>query len=493
MTSTPAPRLLLLLLLGAGSLIGAASLLGRPALATQGDGDPAAIARIRTEGLEHSQILDVFTHLTTVIGPRLTNSPAHRRAVEWTRQHMADMGLANVHTEPWTFGRGWEVESVSIEMLEPRYKRLIGYPKGWSPSTDGPLAAAPVYMPDATADSVRARAASLEGAILMAAPVQTDFIREDRGPTSGDLVRRGAPRRLSGDERRALTSQIQEAGVAVTLEPNGGEHGTVFVTGRDPGEGAVPGLVLASEHYNLIARLLEQKVPVRLAVNIKTRYEDQDLDALNVIGELPGVDPALRDEVVMVGAHLDSWHTAEGATDNADGVATAIEALRILKSAGVQPRRTIRVALWGGEEQGLLGSRAWVARHLAGDANAAARDHLAIYFNLDNGYPPISGFYLEGDAAMQPIMAAWLKPFADIGATIATPNHIGATDHLSFRDVGVPGYQAVQRYVDYDVRTHHTNMDTVERIAPDDLKQAAVVMAGVLYQAAMRSEPIPRP
>ena len=208
---------------------------------------------------------------------------------------------------------------------------------------------------------------------------------------------------------------------------------------------------------------------------------------------MPGTDNALKDEIVMVGAHLDSWHTGTGATDNADGVVTAVEALRILKTLGVKPKRTIRVALWGGEEQGLLGSKAYVDAHLAGDKNKSARDKFSVYFNLDNGYPPISGFYMEGNDAALKIMEAWVKPLASLGVILTTPGHIGATDHLSFLAVGVPGFQAVQEYVNYDVRTHHTNMDTAERIEPAALKQASVVMAWVLYQSAMREAKFPRP
>jgi Zn-dependent M28 family amino/carboxypeptidase len=226
-------------------------------------------------------------------------------------------------------------------------------------------------------------------------------------------------------------------------------------------------------------------------VEIQATYNDEDRNALNVLGEMPGSD--LKDEVVMVGAHLDSWHTATGATDNADGTATILEAMRILKALNVKPRRTIRAALWAGEEQGLLGSKAWVQQHLAGDKNKAARDKLSVYFNLDNGYPPISGFYMENNDPARAVMAEWLKPVAGLGAIMPAPGHIGATDHLSFLDVGVPGFQAVQEYINYDVRTHHTNMDTAERIEPDALKQAATVMATVLYQAAMRDGTFPRP
>jgi Zn-dependent M28 family amino/carboxypeptidase len=212
-----------------------------------------------------------------------------------------------------------------------------------------------------------------------------------------------------------------------------------------------------------------------------------------VIWEIPGTDNAVKDEIVMVGAHLDSWHTATGATDNADGSATVMEAMRLLKALNIRPRRTIRGALWAGEEQGLLGSRAYVAQHLAGDKNKAARDKFSVYFNLDNGFPPISGFYMEGNEPARAIMAEWLKPVAGLGAIMPSPGHIGATDHLSFLDVGIPGFQAVQDYVTYDVRTHHTNVDFAERVDPNALKQASTVMAVVLYQAAMREGTFPKP
>jgi len=255
----------------------------------------------------------------------------------------------------------------------------------------------------------------------------------------------------------------------------------------------VPSIILASEHYNLITRMLQAKIPVKIAVEIQSTFDDSDLKVNNVIAELPGSDNAVKDEIVMVGAHLDSWHTGTGATDNADGVATIIKAMRILKTLNIKPRRTIRAALWAGEEQGLLGSKAYVEQHLAGDKNKAARDKFSVYFNLDNGYPPISGFYMEGNDPARALMADWLKPLASIGAIMPAPGHIGATDHLSFLDVGVPGFQAVQEYSNYDVRTHHTNMDTAERIDPNALKQAATVMAAVLYQASMREGTFPKP
>lgn len=455
--------------------------------------DFAMLEKIRAEGLEQSKILDTFNYLVTVIGPRLTNSPAHKRAVEWTQEQAKAMGFSNVHAEKWQFGRGWTLDKVSVEMVEPRYMAMIGYAKGWSPATTGKLTAEPVWLPGLTPEAMKANAGKLKGAILMTSPVQTYAIRADRPPASGDLKPpQPAPTRPPQINAELLTT-LKTEGVGVIIEPNIGEHGTLFVTGRDAGANAVPSIVLASEHYNLIARLLEQKIPVKLAVEVQAKFDDSDQKTSNVVFEIPGADNALKDEVVMVGAHLDSWHTGTGATDNADGVATVLEAMRILKTLGVQPKRTIRGALWAGEEQGLLGSKAYVEEHLTGDKNKAEREKFSVYFNLDNGYPPITGFYMEGIEPARKIMEEWLKPLAKLGAIIPTPGHIGATDHLSFLAVGIPGFQAVQEYVNYDVRTHHTNMDTAERIEPDALKQGAVVMASVLYHAAMRDGKFPRP
>jgi Zn-dependent M28 family amino/carboxypeptidase len=252
-------------------------------------------------------------------------------------------------------------------------------------------------------------------------------------------------------------------------------------------------VTLSAEHYNMIVRLLERKIPVKLRVNLQSKFYDNDGNANNVIAEIPGADPVLRDEVVMIGAHLDSWHTGNGATDNADGAATMIEAMRILKAVGAQPRRTIRVALWAGEEQGLLGSKAWVDRHLAGDANRAAREKFNVYFNIDNGYGPIYGFYLQNMDAVKPIFDAWLEPLKALGARRNVIEGVGSTDHLSFIDAGVPGFNPIQDYTNYDIRTHHTNMDTVERLNPKDISQAAIVMATFAYNAAMAEQKIPRP
>jgi hypothetical protein len=454
--------------------------------------DFSVIEKIRAEGMERSKILDTFDYLVTAIGPRLTNSPAHRRAVEWTEQQFKTIGLSGVHTEPFQFGRGWTLNKVTVEMVEPRYMPLIGYPSGWSPSTAGRIVATPVWLPGLDDAAMKGQAGKLKGAILFTSPIQQYAIRADRPAASGDLKppdpRPTGPPQLNA-ERLAM---LKAEGIGVAIQPNIGEHGTLFVTGRDQGANAVPSIILASEHYNLVARMLQAKIPVKLAVEIQATYNEEDRNALNVIAEIPGTDNAIKDEIVMVGAHLDSWHTGTGATDNADGTTTVMEAMRILQAIGARPRRTIRVALWGGEEQGLLGSKAYVAAHLSGDAHAEARNRLSIYLNIDPGMGPIYGWYAEDSPAAKSLFDAWLRPLVDLDARRNVIAGITNTDHLSFKAVGIPGFTPIQDYATYDVRTHHTNVDTYERVREQDLKQNAVSLAWFAYNAAMLDSRFPR-
>jgi hypothetical protein len=486
-------------------------------LSAQSPAERDALARIRAEGMERSQVLPVFEMLTQEIGPRLTASPAQKRASEWVRARLAGYGLSNARLEPWKFGRGWTLERLAVEMIEPRYLPLIAYADGWSAPTAGEIVAAPVFVGGRTADELQAMRGQLKGAIVMSQPILTNFVRRDRPqPSDVDYVPnsaayatsvgrgqapaagRGQPAAPAGGRSgqatvQALQSMFREAGVGAILKPSVGEFGTVFVTGRDGGPGAVPSLTVSAEQYNMIVRMLDRGIPVKLRVNVQSKfYDDDGGSAFNVIAELPGEDRSIGDQIVMVGAHIDSWHTGVGATDNADGVATVVEAVRILKAAGVRPRRTIRVALWSGEEQGLLGSRAWVARHLAGDANRAAREKFSVYFNADNGFGPIYGFYQEHSEPAAQLFDRWLQPLKAIGARRNVFEGIGSTDHLSFIEAGVPGFNPIQSYERYDVSTHHTNMDTVERIDPKDLAQAATVMATFLYHAAMSDQRFPR-
>jgi carboxypeptidase Q len=339
-------------------------LCGATIIAAQAQSDRDVLARIRTEGLERSQVVPVFDMLTVKIGPRLTASPAHKRAAEWARDRLASYGLANARLEPWKFGRGWTLEKLTVEMIEPWYLPLIGYADGWSAPTNGEIVAAPVFIGGKSPDEVEAMRAQIKGAIVMTQPMMTAFVRKDRPQPSDPAYVPNSAAYATSVGRPAATPApagetpaqrglrvLRESGAGVILRPSVGEHGTVFVTGRDGGPGAVPSIALSGEQYNMIARLLQQQVPVKLRVNVQSKfYDDDGGNAYNVLAELPGTDPALRDEVVMIGAHLDSWHTGTGATDNADGTTTVMEAMRILKAIGARPRRTIRVALWGGEE-----------------------------------------------------------------------------------------------------------------------------------------------
>ncbi len=474
-------------------------LFASPAAAVQEPVDRDIIAKIRDEGLNRSQVYETFTHFTEDIGPRLTGSPAYKTAAEWAQGKLKEYGLENPRLEAWEFGRGWTLDKFSIEMVEPRYMPLIGYPEAWSASTAGEINAAPIFLGDKKQEDIAQMRDKLKGAIVMSQPIQNSFERADRPqPTMFDTpVAIGQPRPPAGPAGSFITPQnmarlLRETGAGVVLRPNRGEHGTLFVLGRDNGEAALPSVILSAEHYNMIARMIQRGINVKLRVNVQTRFLTEDKNGYNVLAELPGTDPALRDEVVMIGGHLDSWHSSPGATDNADGAAAVMEAMRILKTIGARPKRTIRMALWGGEEQGLHGSARYVDKYLKGDANKAARDKFNVYFNLDPGTGPIYGWYLENNSAVKPIFDAWLEPFKDLGSRKNILQGIGNTDHLSYTRAGMAGFNPVQDYVDYDVRTHHTNMDTFERVKADDLKQCAMVLASFAYHAAVRAEKIPQ-
>ena len=460
--------------------------------------DLSALERIRREALDHSQVTRPFDQFVTVIGPRLTGSPAHKAAAEWARDTLTTWGVSNARLEPWQFGRGWALEGQVIELVEPRYMPLIGYAEAWSPSTRGLLEARPAWIAGKTPADIAAMHDSLNGAIVLTQPVQAEFVRADRPqPSASDApVRIGAPPMprsgTSAADARAMNQALREAGAGVLLRPSAGEHGTVFVLGTDRGDAGVPSMVLAAEHYNMIARMLDKGIPVKLRVGITARYLTADLNSYNVVAELPGADPVLTNEVVLLGGHLDSWHTGTGASDNADGAAAVMEAMRILKASGLQPRRTIRAALWSGEEQNLLGSKAYVAQHLAGDTNREERDRLSVYFNIDPGMGPIYGWYSEENAAAKSLFDAWLTPLRDLDGRRNVAAGITNTDHLSFKAVGVPGFTPIQDYSTYDVRTHHTNVDTYERVREQDLKQNALVLAWFAYNAAMMTDRFPR-
>jgi len=457
--------------------------------------DRAMLARIKDEGLQRSRAQELYFALTDGIGARLTGSPSHVQAARWAQARFTEFGLANAQLEPFAFPRGWSLEKISVEMTVPRYMPLIAYAEAWTPSPPGVISGRVVYIGNKSAAEVEAMAEQLRGAIVLAALPQTEFLDVDRPQPgqSDQTVRTGNPAAApvrSATPLAQLRSTLQRAGAAVMVRPSPYRDGTVGVLGtQTTASNTVPSIVLAAEQYNTLARLASNGQPVELRVELKTRYYEDDPNTYNVIAEIPGADPALRGEVVLIGAHLDSWHTGNGATDNGDGANAVMEAMRILAALKVQPRRTIRVALWSGEEQGLLGARAYIAKHFT---DQAARDKLAVYLNDDPGSGKSLGFYMEGNTAAKAIFDAWLEPLKDLGVTRNIIERIGSTDHVPFNEAGMPGFNVIKDFDAYDVRTRHTNVDYADRVSEDELKQSATVLAVFAWQAAQRDAKIPR-
>ena len=479
------------------------------------------ITRIRAEGFGNSEVMDTIWHLTDRYGPRLTNSPEQREAAEWARDRMTEFGLANAQLETWgEFGMGWSFERCVVALTEPRYMPLIAIPKAWTPGTDGVVRGTPVLIEVETVEDLEQYRGQLTGKIVLngkvndvATPFEALGRRHDDESlaeltTASELEESegGSNRWAEYRKRRAIRTKLRallkEEQALVIIEPDGGrrnDYGVLLLGSggsRDPEEErSLPQVVVSTEQFNRIARLIQHDEPVTMSVDVKTTFYDEDTTCYNVIGEIPGSDPRLTDQVVMLGGHFDSWHAGTGATDNGASCAVAMEAARILLAIDVHPRRTIRVALWTGEEQGLLGSRGYVKNHFADrETMELLPEHagLAAYFNLDNGAGKIRGVYMQKNAAVEPIFAAWLAPFHDLGATTLTMRNTGSTDHMSFDGVGLPGFQFIQDPMDYSTRSHHTNMDLYERVHEVDVQQASVVLASFVYHAAMRDEPLPR-
>ena len=514
--------------------LASATVLAAPALAQSQKGasqtpeklDPAALAKIKDEGLNRSQVMETAFYLTDVCGPRLANSEGLARANAWTKKRLTDYGLANANVEAWgDFGRGWDIDKSYVAMAAPYYHAMIGVPKAWTPSTPGPLRKAVAYVQVKTEADLAKYKGQLRDKIVLL-PVATlptpNFEPDAKRLSAEDLQKMadapagGAPtaanrpaepnpeaRRAALLAARALRQQVGEMllaeGAVAVLSPGRGTDGTVFTTNGAPyaadAKPVLPELEMSTEDQLRLIRLVEAGLPVEVEMETKTHFQTQDLKGYNVVAEIPGTDKKLKNEVVMLGGHLDSWHAATGATDNAAGCAVMMEAVRILKATGLKPRRTIRIALWGEEEEGLHGSRNYVKNHFADPATMQLKpDHekLAAYFNLDNGAGKIRGIYAQSNEAVKPIFAAWLQPFADMGASTVTLRNTGSTDHIAFDAVGLPGFQFIQDGLDYFSRTHHSNQDTYDRLVPDDLKQASVVVASFVYNAAMRDQKLPR-
>jgi hypothetical protein len=391
-------------------------------------------------------------------------------------------------------------------MTSPWHLPLIGVASAWSPSTPGEVRGTPLYLGDTSIDEIPAMADEIRGAIvLFDAPVRSLALRDRPQPTLVEgPTRTGFPQLsppIPGAARRAGFDMLElaELNPAVVLSP-GGEHGVIFVgsaqeqviplpSGDTLRTRALPRANIATEHYNLLVRLIEADAPVELRIDLRAQSHEDDLNAYNVLAEIPGTDPALRDEIVMIGAHLDSWHGGVGATDNADAVAATMEAMRLLMAIEARPRRTIQVALWAGEEQGLLGSQAHVAQHLA---DSSARDRVSVYLNDDPGTGPTYGFYMEDNRAAMNVFDRWLGELAEVGVRRNVLEGIGGTDHSPFDAVGIPAFTAIKDYTDYDTRTHHTNVDLAERVRIEDLTQSAIVLASMAWLAATSDERVPR-
>lgn len=488
--------------------------------------------QIRREGIRSSKVMEIASGLTDGIGARLTGSPNMKRANEWTRDKLTEFGLAKAHLEPWgPFGRGWSYESTSLRIVSPDVAQLWALPRAWSAATNGPIRGTAVKMKLETKEDLEKNKGKIAGRFLLLGEApdlkphdKPQFERYDEKELAavGQYEMPGAPRftREEALKRRAFTRALipflsEEKPLAVIV-PGTGDYGTFHVQGagsQRPGEVydyPVPSVAVSDEQYGRLVRLINNKQTPELELDVRSQYYD-NVETFNTVAEIPGGDR--KDEVVMIGAHLDSWHGGTGATDNAAGVAAAMEAVRILKATGATPRRTIRIALWSGEEQGLLGSRAYVAQHFASrppltDEELAVPSSLrtnvgpltikpehaklVAYFNMDNGTGKIRGIYAQENAAVVPIFESWLTAVKDLGATAVTMRTTGSTDHVPFDEAGLPAFQFIQDQVEYRDRTHHTNYDTYERLQKDDLIQASVVMATFVWEAANRPDMLPR-
>jgi hypothetical protein len=497
--------------------------------------DYETITRIRYEGFHDSKVMELATGLMDSIGERLTGSPNMKRANEWTRDQLTTMGLSNAHLESWgPFGRGWANQYINARMTSPDITPLIVYAKAWTPGTNGVVTGKCIRANIEKKEDFDKYRGKLAGMIVILGPeadVKPIIDSPYKRYTDEDLAKLGdyeipgerPPFRMAEYMRRRqfikdLNQFLADEKVLAVIDHSRGTAGggTVFVQSGGsykPGETTtVPQLTMASEHWSRIARLLDQKKEVSLELNVQNTFYDDDPMQYDTIAEIPGGDR--KDEVVMLGAHLDSWHSGTGATDNGAGTIVMMEAVRILKALDVHPRRTIRIGLWSGEEEGLLGSQGYVENHFGSrppmdDPNMKGMPTLlrreagpvtvkpeqakvSGYFNVDNGTGKIRGVYLQENEAVAPIFQEWMKPFKDLGMTTLTMRNTGGTDHLSFDAVGIPGFQFIQDPVEYETRTHHSNMDVYDRLQPEDLKQMAVIVASFVYETAMRDQMLPR-
>ena len=515
--------------------------------------DLAAYQRIRDEGLNHSHVMEFASALMDGIGPRLTGSPNAKKANEWTRDTLTKIGLENAHLEDWgEFGMGWQQLNTWARMVTPDTAVLILQATPWSPSTPGPVTGEVAFVKIDSEKDLETYKGKLAGKVVLfgamreVPPVDkalferyTEKELEELAVfpvpagQGGGIPPEMASRMAARMERLRLIDKIAQffadEKVAAVIEPSrdgkngGGSGGTLFddngaTLGRTPyladKRVNVPVAVAAIESYGRIYRLIQAHVPVTVEIDVETKFTGEHEHGFDTVAEIPGTDPALKGQVVMLGGHLDSWIAGTGATDNGAGTVVAMEVVRIFKALGIKPRRTIRIALWTGEEQGLFGSKGYANQHFGSAKLSTAPDQLQLpefmrraagplevkpeqklvsgYFNIDNGTGKVRGIYTQGNSAIAGIFAQWMAPLKDLGVTTVTNQNTGGTDHLSFDAVGIPGFQFIQDDMDYESRTHHSNDDTVERLQPADLKQIATVEAIFVYNAAQRDQMLPR-
>lgn len=482
--------------------------------------DQDMMQKIREEGLKRSQVMDIAFNLTDKSGNRLTNSAGYMRAANYAKEALTSWGVSNATLDPWgEFGKGWDLEKSYVAITAPYYKPIMAWPKTWTSGTRGSKSAEVIVIQLKDSTSLDAYRGQLKNKVII-----IDQTNEYKHSFKADAVRytdeqlarmaaatpppppTGGPQQFRGTQNPLARAMVllkamakSEGAVGMLSTSTRNHDGTIFAQGGGAYKGNDPenflDMALGIEDYNTILRLAKAGTPVKMDVDVKTKFQTKDLQGYNVIAEIPGTDPLLKDEIVMIGAHLDSWQAGSGATDNASGSAVMMEAMRILKTLGVQPKRTIRIGLWSGEEQGLLGSRGYVKKTFADPANMQplpAHEKFSAYYNIDNGTGKIRGIYLQGNAACKDIFSAWLEPFKDLGATTVTISNTGGTDHQAFDGVGLPGFQFIQDPIEYDTRTHHSNMDVYDHLIADDLKQIATIVAAFTYNTAQRDAKLPR-
>jgi carboxypeptidase Q len=489
------------------------------------------VQKIRTEGLDKSKALQIAYQITDVAGPRLSNSPGLKRAQDWAVKYFNEMGLKNAHVEAWgEFGKGWQVDKYYAATTKPFYRPIIASPKAWTPGTNGPIKSEVVLIKADTITDLAKYKGKLGGKIVM---IESATIMPLKNSYTADVVRYteealdkmaaaqlaapgaggrpgGAGGQGAGGNQRAMMMRMMSVRAAIDsmlltekiglkLTYARGSYGTFFTSNgasyKLDAKPVNPELEVSSEDYLHILRLLRGGEKVEIEAEVKTSFYDKDPKGYNVIAEIPGTDPKLKSEIVMLGGHFDSWHAGTGATDNAAGSTVMIEAMRILKAIDFKPKRTIRIALWSSEEQGLFGSRGYVKEHFADPADMkpkAEHEKLSAYYNLDNGTGTIRGIYLQGNTAVKDIFQTWLNPFTDLGAKTVTVGNTGGTDHQAFDGVGLPGFQFIQDPMDYNTRTHHSNQDTFDRLVEDDLKKSATIVASFVYHTSERADKLPR-